>query len=43
MDYTGYKKVILTDDELARIYQECKYDKFYLFENEYLTILNKYD
>ena len=22
MDYTGYKKVILTDDELARIYQK---------------------
>ena len=26
MDYTGYKKVILTDDELARIYQEGKCD-----------------
>lgn len=43
MDYTGYKKVILTDDELARIYQEGKCDKVYLFENEYLAVVNKDD
>ena len=43
MDYTGYKKVILTDDELARIYQECKCDKVDLVENEYLAVVNKDD
>ena len=43
MDYTGYKKVILTDDELARIYQECKCDKVDLVENEYLAVMNKDD
>ena len=34
MDYTGYKKVILTDDELARIYQEGKCERVDLVENE---------
>ena len=43
MDYTGYKKVILTDDELARIYQEGKCDKVDLVENEYLAVVNKDD
>lgn len=43
MDYTGYKKVILTDDELACIYQEGKCDKVGLFENEYLAVVNKDD
>ena len=43
MDYTGYKKVILTDDELARIYQEGKCDKVDLVENEYLAVMNKDD
>lgn len=41
MDYTGYRKVILTDDELARIYQEGKCDKVDLVENEYLAVMNK--
>ena len=43
MDYTGYKKVILTDDELARIYQYGKCDKVDLVENEYLAVVNKDD
>ena len=43
MDYTGYKKVILTDNELARIYQEGKCDKVDLVENEYLAVVNKDD
>lgn len=43
MDYTGYRKVILTDNELARIYQEGKCDKVGLFENEYLAVVNKDD
>ena len=43
MDYTGYKKVVLTDDELARIYQEGKCDKVDLVENEYLAVVNKDD
>mgnify|MGYP003564747270 FL=1 len=43
MDYTGYKKVILTNDELARIYQEGKCDKVDLVENEYLAVVNKDD
>lgn len=43
MDYTGYRKVILTDDELARIYQEGKCDKVDLVENEYLAVVNKDD
>ena len=43
MDYTGYKKVILTDGELARIYQEGKCDKVDLVENEYLAVVNKDD
>ena len=43
MDYTGYKKVILTDDELARIYQDGKCDKVDLVENEYLAVVNKDD
>ena len=43
MDYTGYKKVILTDDELARIYQDGKCDKVDLVENEYLAVMNKDD
>ena len=43
MDYTGYKKVILTDYELARIYQEGKCDKVDLVENEYLAVVNKDD
>nr|DAU46777.1 MAG TPA: NYN ribonuclease and ATPase [Caudoviricetes sp.] len=43
MDYTGYRKVILTDDELACIYQEGKCDKVGLFENEYLAVVNKDD
>lgn len=43
MDYTGYKKIILTDDELARIYQEGKCDKVDLVENEYLAVVNKDD
>ena len=43
MDYTGYKKVILTDDELARIYQEGKCDRVDLVENEYLAVMNKDD
>lgn len=43
MDYTGYKKVILTDYELARIYQDGKCDKVDLVENEYLAVVNKDD
>ena len=43
MDYTGYKKVILTDDELARIYQDGKCDKVDLVQNEYLAVVNKDD
>ena len=43
MDYTGYRKVILTDYELARIYQEGKCDKVDLVENEYLAVVNKDD
>lgn len=43
MDYTGYRKVILTDDELACIYQEGKCDKVDLVENEYLAVMNKDD
>lgn len=43
MDYTGYKKVILTDDELARIYQEGKCERVDLVENEYLAVMNKDD
>lgn len=43
MDYTGYKKVILTDDELARVYQEGKCDKVDLVENEYLAVVDKDD
>ena len=43
MDYTGYKKVTLTDDELARIYQEGKCDNVDLVENEYLAVVDKED
>lgn len=43
MDYTGYRKVILTDDELARIYQEGKCERVDLVENEYLAVMNKDD
>ncbi len=43
MDYTGYRKVILTDDELACIYQDGKCDKVDLVENEYLAVVNKDD
>ena len=38
MDYTGYKIIALSDEELARLYSEGVYDKEKFMENEYLIV-----
>lgn len=38
MDYTGYKIIALSDEELARLYSEGIYDKEKFMENEYLIV-----
>lgn len=38
MNYTGYKIIALSDEELARLYSEGIYDKEKFMENEYLIV-----
>lgn len=38
MDYTGYKIIALSDEELARLYSEGIYDKEKFMKNEYLIV-----
>jgi len=38
MEYSGYKTIVLSDEELARLYSEGIYDKEKFMENEYLIV-----
>ena len=40
-EYTGYKEIRLSDDELTKFYQEFNKNQFDLFINEYLIIYNQ--
>ena len=38
MEYSGYKTIVLNDEELARLYSEGTYEKEKFLENEYLIV-----
>lgn len=42
-DYTGYKEVVLNDEQLANFYETTKENKFNLYTNQYLIIKNSLD
>ena len=40
-NYTGYKELVLTDDQLCQLYNEGKVDDYSFLENEYLIVRNE--
>ena len=42
-DYTGVKEVILSDEELANLYENLHVNTFNLLTNEYVIVLNEYE
>lgn len=40
-DYTGYKEIQMTDDEMANFYQSLDYNHYDLYINQYLLIKNE--
>lgn len=39
--YTGYKELVLTNDQLCQLYNESKVDDYSFLENEYLIVRNE--
>lgn len=42
-NYTGYKELVLTEDQLCQLYNEGKIDDYSFLENEYLIVKNESD